>query len=74
MYSHSSIRKICFTVVVGNPVESRYDRIIERYGGRIVGIHKEHTMLPDGRLYDEKMYEILRTDYMKHRKKADNAD
>ncbi len=69
MYSHSSIRKNCFTVVVGNPVESRYDRIIERYGGRIVGIHKEHTMLPDGRLYDEKMYEILRTDYMKHRKK-----
>lgn len=56
-------RKIVFTVVIGNPVEQKYDRLIERYGGRIVGIHKEHVMLPNGRYYDEKIYEISRKDY-----------
>lgn len=66
-------RKICFTVVVGNPVEAKYDRLIRRYGGRIVGIHKEHTMLPDGRLYDEKMYEIFRIDYLEHRKNVSST-
>ncbi len=56
-------RKIVFTVVVGNPAEQKYDRLINRYGGRIVGIYKEHVMLPDGQYYDEKIYEISRTDY-----------
>ena len=61
-------RKINFSVIIGNPIESKYDRIISRYGGRIVGIYKENVMLPDGQLYDEKLYEILRTAYLEHRK------
>lgn len=60
-------RKIVFTVVTGNPAEQKYDRLIERYGGRIVGIHKEHVMLPNGRYYDEKIYEISRKDYYARR-------
>ena len=68
------VTKIVFTVVVGNPVEPKYDRLISRYGGRIVGIHKDHVMLPDGRLYDEKVYEIFRTDYLEHRKNVNNAE
>ncbi len=67
-------RKIVFSVIIGNPVERSYDRLIERYGGRIVGIHKEHVMLPDGKLYDEKFYEIFRTDYLEHRKNVNNAE
>ncbi len=63
-------KKIVFSVIIGNPVELKYDRLISRYGGRVVGIYKDHVMLPDGRLYDEKFYEILRTDYLKHRKKC----
>lgn len=66
-------RKIVFTVVVGNPVEKKYDRLIRRYGGRIVGIHKDHVMLPNGRYYDEKAYEIFRTDYLEHRKNVNSA-
>lgn len=66
-------RKIVFTVVVGNPVEKKYDRLIRRYGGRIVGIQKEHVMLPDGRLYDEKIYEISRTEFLEHRKNVISA-
>lgn len=61
-------RKINFSVIIGNPIEAKYDRLINRYGGRIVGIYKENTMLPDGQLYDEKLYEIFRTDYLEHKK------
>lgn len=61
-------RKIVFSVIIGNPIEPKYDRLIEKYGGRVVGTYKEHAMLPDGQLYDEKLYEILRTDYLEHRK------
>lgn len=66
-------RKIVFSVIIGNPIEQKYDRLVEHYGGRIVGVHKEHVMLPDGRLYDEKVYEIFRTDYLEHRKNVKSA-
>lgn len=61
-------RKIEFFVVVGNPIEPKYDRLVSQYGGRIVGTFKEHFMLPDGELYDYKMYEIFREDYINSRK------
>lgn len=62
-------RKIEFTVIVGNPIEQKYDRLIARYGGRIVGTYHERVILPDGKLYDEKLYEIFRKDYLSNRKK-----
>lgn len=68
IFERYQYRKIVFSVIIGNPIEPRYDRLIEKYGGRIVGTYKEHAMLPDGQLYDEKIYEIFRTDYLEHRK------
>ena len=41
-------RKIVFFVIIGNPTESKYDGMIEHYGGMVVGTYKEHIMLPDG--------------------------
>lgn len=52
--------KLNFNVVQGNPIEKSYDRWINKFGGRIVGIYKQHTKLQDGELYDSKMYEIFR--------------
>ena len=66
-------RKITFSVIIGNPIEKRYDKLISRYGGRIVGVYKENVMLPDGMLYDEKLYEIHLSDYLSHRKNVNNA-
>lgn len=60
-------RKLDFTVVIGNPIESTYDRMVEKYGGRIVGIQKKQVRLIDGQLYDKKLYEILAEDYFKKR-------
>lgn len=56
-------RKLCFSVVVGNPIEKTYDKMTERYGEKISGYQKEQVRLIDGQFYDEKMYEILAKDY-----------
>lgn len=63
-------RKLCYSVVCGNPIEKTYDRLTEKYGGRIVGIHKKDVKLIDGQLYDLKNYEIFRDAYMIHRKQV----
>lgn len=73
MFEKYKFRKVDFSVIIGNPAEKKYDRLIERYGGRIVGTFKQTVKLPDGELYDEKHYEIFRTDYLHHKKKANNA-
>ena len=56
-------RKINFSVIIGNPIEESYDRMIEKYGGRIVGIYKDDVVLIDGKYYDRKLYEILASEY-----------
>lgn len=58
-------RKLRFTVIVGNPIEKSYDKMCLRYGGRIVGVLTENVRLIDGKFYDEKIYEIMRSDYLK---------
>lgn len=63
-------KKLKFGVYVGNPVEKTYDKLCERYGGRIVGVYKEDAKLMDGKYYDYKTYELFRDDYMKHRRKG----
>lgn len=59
-----NFRKLTFTVFVGNPIEKSYDKMVNKYGGRIVGIQKKHTRLQDGKYYDEKIYEIMREDFI----------
>lgn len=56
-------RKLSFGVYVGNPIEKSYDKMIKKYGGRIVGVKKEDVRLSDGEFYDFKMYEIFKRDY-----------
>lgn len=57
-------RKLNFYIVVGNPIEKSYDKMCKKYGGRIVGVKKKNVRLFDGKLYDEKLYEIMREDYL----------
>ncbi|MDR2095741.1 MAG: hypothetical protein LBP76_09530 [Treponema sp.] len=51
--------KLNFSVVIGNPVEKTYDKLVKRYNGRVVGTKEQETRLMDGCLYDVKEYEIL---------------
>lgn len=59
-----NFNKIKFKVIVGHPIEKSYDRIVPKFGGRIVGVFINDIKLLDGRTYDYKHYEIIRTDFL----------
>lgn len=63
IFERYKFRKLNFTVVVGNPIEKSYDRMIKKYGGRIIGTYKADVKLIDGEYYDKKAYEILADEY-----------
>ena len=63
IFEKYKFRKLNFSVVIGNPIEKSYDKMIRKYGGRIVGIYKENCKLIDGEYHDEKLYEILASEY-----------
>jgi len=65
IFEKYNFNKINFVVVIGNPIEKTYDKLVKRYNGRIVGIRKQDTRLIDNKLYDVKEYEILADDYFK---------
>lgn len=66
-----NFNKIEFNVIVGNPAERIYDRFIEKHNGRVVGTFRQNVKLNDGRLYDQKFYELFKTDYDNVRKSCD---
>lgn len=67
LFDIHKFNKIEWQVVIGNPAEKMYDKIINKYGGRVVGIEHESTKFDDGKYYDVKEYEILRRDYEHHK-------
>lgn len=69
-----NMRKLEFAVIIGNPIEKSYDRMVAKYGGRIIGISKKHCRLIDNKYYDEKMYEIFREDYIEAKNKRKKRD
>lgn len=63
IFERFKFNKLRFTVVIGNPIEKSYDKLINTYGGRIVGVYKDEAKLFDGGLYDVKLYEITKDEY-----------
>jgi hypothetical protein len=65
-----NVSKITWLVVIGNPIEKHYDRIIKRFSGRIIkrfsgriiGIER-YAFLINGKYYDKKMYEWINDYY-----------
>lgn len=64
IFEKFKFKKLNFEVVIGNLVEKSYDKMINKYGGRVVGIYSDETKLIDGEYYPVKLYEILRENYM----------
>ena len=60
---------LTFKVVVGNPIEKTYDKLVAKYGGSIVGTYKSYVRLDDNLLYDLKLYQILKTEFLKGKAK-----
>ncbi len=65
LFTKHKFRKIEWFVICGNPAEKIYDKIISKYGGRIIGIRRESTITAGGILRDEKEYEIFKEDFDK---------
>lgn len=63
IFEKYKFRKISFTVTRGNPIEKSYDKLIKKYGGRIVGVYHKDVRLTDGEYHDQKIYEIMAEDY-----------
>ena len=61
--------RIRFGVIVDSKHEKMYERFVRENGGRVVGTRKKSEVLPDGKYYDLKIYEITRKGYL-HRKAA----
>ena len=68
IFQKFNFNKLRFSVVVGNPIEKTYDKLIVKYGGCIAGYSKKDIQLWDGQLYDLKTYEIMREDYLRCKK------
>jgi len=69
LFMRYGFRKIEFSVVIGNPAEKMYDYYVEKYGGRVTGAKRYSVKLEDGKYYNEKEYELFKTDYIEHRKR-----
>lgn len=63
LFTKHHFRKVEWRVVVGNPAEQMYDKIVDKYGGRIIGIRRESTITADGVLRDEKEYELSQENF-----------
>lgn len=59
------MNRVEFNVVIGNPIEKSYDKMVEKYGGRILCVRHDVAKDMAGNLHDDKAYEIMRTDYLK---------
>lgn len=64
VFTKFKFRKLKYSVIVGNPIEKTYDRLTEKYGGRIIGVSLKEDKLIDGNYYDHKSYEIFRDEYL----------
>jgi hypothetical protein len=64
IFDKFKFRKISFNCVVDNPIYNSYLKIIERYGGRLVGFQIKQDKLIDGEYYDRALFEIMRENYL----------
>jgi hypothetical protein len=70
LFYYYKYNKLTFSVCKGSPHEKMYDKFIERYGGRIVGVKLNHWKLQDGTICDLKMYELPRYKFVNHTKES----
>lgn len=59
--------KLNISVVVGNPIEKSYDKMILKFGGRVIGVYKDDCKLFDNKFYDLKHYELMRNEYLENK-------
>jgi len=56
--------KLNFGCYTRNPAIEKYERIVNNFGGRVVGVYKNEDILLDGEFHDKKVFEVTRLDYV----------
>lgn len=51
-------RMVRWTAIEGHSAEKTYERILKKFNGRVVGVLKNKIKLCNGKIYDERIYEI----------------
>lgn len=69
-FTKYGLNVIEWNVICGNPIEKSYDKMCKKFGGRIIGIRKNRARDIFGNIHDDKIYEILKEDYMNSVKKG----
>lgn len=65
IFKVKKFNKINWVVAVGNPAEKIYDKLIQKYNGRIVGTYYKDFVTYDNEICDKKSYELFREEYLK---------
>jgi hypothetical protein len=65
IFEKYGLSKCSFSVILGNPAERIWDKLVLNFGGRIIGYREEDVCLENGKLYDVKEYEIMAKNYFK---------
>lgn len=55
-----NFNKLKWSVAIGNPAEKGYNKLVTKFGGRVVGVYEEDIKLWDGTVVDTKIYEVLK--------------
>lgn len=62
-----NFHKLSFCCIQDNPAKMVYDKLVEKYKGRVIGVQKQEIKLMDNKYHDVVLYEILRMDYLHYR-------
>lgn len=62
-----------FRGIPDNPAFAHYERIVERLGGRKVGVIERAAKLSDGKFYDEVLFQITKENYFAFKKKCSES-
>jgi hypothetical protein len=63
IFKKYGLNKLSCSVIIGNPAEKIWDKLVLNFGGRIIGYREQDVCMEDGKLYDVKEYEIMAKNY-----------
>lgn len=58
------MNRLDFYCFIDNPIRVTYQKLVEKYGGRVVGILEDNAMLLDGKLHSSIMFELKAMSYL----------
>ena len=70
LFEVHGMRRISFSFCEENPVAPMYHRLVKKFGGRVVGYHKQAGCLPVGKFVDLTIVEFMRDDYILIKRKV----